>query len=274
MAKPLQYISQYIPTDFGQVSQLAQLYNQDINSMNQLYNQAQTMEQNYLAQLAQSKTSDPTERNRLMEDLQSRIGEVVDKKGGDYGAAAQDIGRILATERANPWYQYDADALAKAQEYGKMQKQLGLDFYATKDPRQVSYEDWLANPSSLDFDVYNLSQLDKIAALKAKEKSTEMMRSINNPVEGMMREIGNAYGFDTQGEAEQFLAENPQFIGDIAESYGITDPNVLNRLSQVALTELVGKRDTRFVSDQEAILRNKPTDAPTDESFIPNRITK
>ena len=251
MAVPLQYQSQFIPTNFGQINNVLGMYRQDMNRREQQFDQAAQLQNEALSYYGQLPTSDVSTRNELVEGLQSRIEEAVNKRGGDYGAASKDIAKIISKERSNPWYEFDRSKLAKSQEYNQLRNRLGVNFYATGDPNQVTLEQYMADPNALNFRSYDVGQIKDIAQQKAKEYATANKQFINRGVGNMMREIGWQLGMGDEQKAQQYLQQNPEFIDDILSAHGIDDPNVRAMAEQAALSGLVGKRDTRFTPDYE-----------------------
>jgi hypothetical protein len=255
MPVPLQYQSQFIPTDFGTVQNILGMYRQDMGQREQQFDQGVAAEQMALADLAQMETTDQVKKQELIDSLRSRIEDVVNKRGGDYGAAAKDITRLIATEKANPWYQFDKAKLEALQDYYKMKNQLGINFYSAQDPNKVTLEQYLADPTALQFQAINVGDLKELAAAKAKEYATANKQFINRPTEGMMREIGWQLGMGDEAKASEYLTQHPEFIKDIADAHNISDPQVIAMMNQAALTQLVGKRETDFVADREALLK-------------------
>lgn len=105
MAVPIQYQSQFIPTDFSTVGNLLGMYRQDMAQRNQEFDQAAELETSSLADIGSIPTYDLQGRESRMSELDRAISDTVSKYGGDYGAASKDIARIIAKERNNPWYQ-------------------------------------------------------------------------------------------------------------------------------------------------------------------------
>ena len=257
MPVPLQYQSQFIPTNYGAVENVLGMYKQDMGQREQQFDQGVAAEQMALADLAQMETTDQAKKQELIDSLRGRIEDVVNKRGGDYGAAAKDITRLIATEKSNPWYQFDKAKLGALQDYYKMKNQLGINFYSAQDPNKVTLEQYLADPTALQFQAINVGDLKELAAAKAKEYATANKQFINRGVGNMMREIGWQLGMGDEQKAQQYLQQNPAFINDILAAYNIDDPNVRAMIEQAALTGLIGQRDTRFVDDNEALLKAK-----------------
>ena len=104
MAVPLQYQSQFIPTNFGQINNVLGMYRQDMNRREQQFDQAAQMENQALANIYGMETLDPDLLTSAADDLSKRIESVVEKRGGDYGAASKDIAKLISKEARNPIY--------------------------------------------------------------------------------------------------------------------------------------------------------------------------
>lgn len=117
------YTSQFVPTDFNTLTNVVQMYRQDMQQRNQEFDQAANFESEAIAQLGMLPSYDLEGRKKRLEELQSNLKSILDKRQGDYGAASKDIVRLIAKERNNPWYQINSEQ----QEAIKNYKQLGLN---------------------------------------------------------------------------------------------------------------------------------------------------
>ena len=97
-----QYQSQFVPTDFNTYGNILQMFRQDMAQRNQEFDQGVNLQNAALAELYGTKTYDKDFINQQTDLLKQRIDEAVKNKGMDYGAAASDIMRLVAQERANP----------------------------------------------------------------------------------------------------------------------------------------------------------------------------
>jgi len=250
MAIPLQYQSQFIPTDFGAVGQLTNLYARDMANRDQLFDQSFMAGQEAINKIAEMTTADPEMRNKLMEDLSKRIEETVTKKGGDYGAAAKDITRIIAKERSNPWYQFDTAKLQSMQDYNRMQNQLGINFYSANDPSKVTLDQYLSDPTALQFQALNKEDLRKKMADIGKAAANLYTEDINRQVAQGVQEIGSATGYRTPQLRQAYMErEGQQAINDLMTAYGI-DPNnneIRGELEQELLANIGGEKKTQFI---------------------------
>lgn len=270
MAQPLRHVSQFVPTNFGQIGNILGMYRQDMQQRNLEFDQAVSAR----SQAVEAMGAMPVEavnieeRNRRIQDFEKKIDEMVSRRSGDYGSAAKDISRAIASERSDPFYEFARRQQEQGKLYRSTKARLGESFYSAKDPTQVSYNQYQQDPSALDFQHADIRNLEAMAAAKGKEQATSMRQFINRKVDGLMREVGYDYGTATQVAAQEWMQQNPEFIGDIMSGYGIDDPNVRGRLEQAALTQLVGKRDTRFTQDYEAILKLKTEEETGTPGFM------
>src|SRR5690554_6763805 len=104
MAQPLQYQSQFVPTDFGTVGNILGMFRQDMAQRDQMFDQSAAMEQKFLTDLYGLETYDPEVIGSRVDSLAQKMQEAVDRRGGDYGAAAKDIARLGTREMSNPIY--------------------------------------------------------------------------------------------------------------------------------------------------------------------------
>ena len=105
MARPVQYISPFVPTDMGTVGNVLGMYRQDMQQRDAAYDAAVAAELEAIGSLGALPTYDIEGRQQRLDYLSNAMEQAVQRRGGDYAAAAQDLARIVAKERANPWYQ-------------------------------------------------------------------------------------------------------------------------------------------------------------------------
>lgn len=258
MARPLQYESQFIPTNFSQVGNTLGMYRQDMQQRNQEFDQGVAMQDMTLAQMAEQQTSDPVKQQEMIESLRKRIGEAVNKKGGDYGAAAQDISRLISKERSNPFYGYDKAKLAKLQEEAKAKQQYGINYYSPKNARDIGMEDYLADPSAFDYQATDLAPVMQEMEAWSKNESSLKTEDINEQYDEFIKKVGTRKGYNTPELKAAFLEEKgDQMIQDLMGRVGIEDPQIAERLKQTMLNNIGGDERVNFIADQGAIMKNK-----------------
>ena len=159
MAVPLQYQSQFIPTNFGAVDNVLGMYRQDMNQREQQFDAAALAEQQAIAELGALPSYDIEGRAQRLGELEKQFQSAVDKHGGDYGAAAKDLTRIIAKERNNPWYQFNAKQQQAMEDYRKLR--LNADNIVIGNPN-VNYKEY-EQALSEGRDPMNVSALSKNA---------------------------------------------------------------------------------------------------------------
>lgn len=123
MATPVQYIPQPI---FSNVGILQQQLAQD-QARHDLAMQQQVAMEDMFAEIPTHPTDIPI-KNKILGDFQSKVEEIVDRYGGDYGAAAKDITRLIRKTRQNPFFQLAPERRRLAEEERKARLQLGPDY--------------------------------------------------------------------------------------------------------------------------------------------------
>lgn len=184
MAQPLQFQQTFIPTDFGSMGQLTGLYSRDLAIRDQKYDQAVAMENEFISRLYDQETYNPEALNSEVGKFISKIDEAVQKRGGDYGAAAKDIARIGARELSNPFYKLNQ----KQVEQGKMLEKLLAtrpDLKVLRDPRttpltpNTSIEDLnleVADPANIQNSIKDI-----FGSLASRVRQSPLRRTPNTP---------------------------------------------------------------------------------------------
>src|SRR6056297_2139403 len=161
MATPIQYIPQPI---FSNVGILQQQLAQDQSRHDQAMANQLAMED----QFAQVRThpSDISAKNRVLGDFQTKVQDVVERYGGDYGAAAKDIARLTSRTRQNPFFQLAPERRRLAEEERKARLQLGPNYIplasVTDKPLQdPTTGEWI-DPTDLQYNYANRQQLQQL----------------------------------------------------------------------------------------------------------------
>lgn len=250
MAVPLQYQSQFVPTNFNQVNNVLGMYKQDMQGREQQFDQGVAMQDMTLAQMAEQQTSDPAKQKELIDSLRSRIGDAVQAKGMDYGAAAQDISGLISKEKSNPFYGFDKAKLAKLQEEAKLKQQYGINYYSSKNARDIGLEDYLADPAVFDYQASNLTDVKKEMSDRAiAEAKLQTENILRRPTAGVL-EIGKAIGYRTPESRTAFVqGEGQKIIDEIMQTYGYDDPQIRAQLEQEMYQNIGGREDVTRMKD-------------------------
>jgi hypothetical protein len=129
---PVQYTPQFVPTD--------------VNLMNQMLQQRQQEHDMALARIAETEDKfgqmrvDPSDigyKNELLGDFQQNIGNIIDRYGGDPGAASKDITRQLTKFRNDPFFQLAPYKSQLIEEARKREAQLGPNAIVGRGVQQL-----------------------------------------------------------------------------------------------------------------------------------------
>jgi len=253
MAVPLQYQSQFVPTDFNTLGNVLGMFRQDMQQRNQQFDQGVAAEQMALAQLSELDTYDPAKKQELITSLQQRIKDVVDKRGGDYGAAASDITGIIAKEKSNPWYQFDKSKLAATKEEAKLKQLWGPDYYSDKDIAKTKLEDWLANPESLTSTATNLKPYREIIGKLGKAEADLKTETIYRQFDKFNKQYGQRTGYNTPELRQQFLeTKGSQIVDNLMKERGLQGNGIRNVLMDELAANIGGEEKLSLVPDYEA----------------------
>src|SRR6056297_2933089 len=177
MATPIQYIPQPI---FSNVGVLQQQLAQDQARHDQAMANQLAMEDQF-AQVPTHPTDIPV-KNRVLGDFQTKVQDVVERYGGDYGAAAKDIARLTSRTRQNPFFQLAPERRRLAEEQRKRIATLGPNAILTQDVTATPLQDsitgeWIS-PDDLQSEV-----LDQRLYEQMLERRHGKLRGVTTPGE-------------------------------------------------------------------------------------------
>lgn len=255
MAQPLQYQSQFIPTDFNTIGNMLGMYRQDMQQRNQEFEQAGAMQDKAISEIYGMKTLDPELFKNAGDSLTKAIDEAVSKRGGDYGAAASDISRLISREAKNPIYGLNQRKLEQVAQLEHMLAR-NPNLLALEDPRKISLSKQGLTPEDIKYSVADPADIQKsindIFGDRAKQIREGGLQKSKTP--GYLEAI-TTKGLTTQemqellqdpSTREALLARMPQLQGHI------DDPNVaswFNNQMQQGMQGLVGGSQRQFVRD-------------------------
>lgn len=159
MAVPLQYQSQFIPTDFGTLGNIVGQFRQDMQQRNQEFDQSQAMRDQAIAQVYGIETLDPEIFQQAGDTLSKQIDEVVNKRGGDYGAAAGDISRLVAQESRKPIYGLNKRKLEQVKQLEQAIAR-NPNLLALQDPRQIDLTQKGLSPEDIAYSVLDPKDIE------------------------------------------------------------------------------------------------------------------
>lgn len=143
---------QYIPmNDIGLISNILQQKESQYGIARALENEA--VEQMYGMDVS---AMDIGERDRVLSSLQSQIDEAIKKRGGDPGAAVQDIARSISTVGKDPFFTLNK---TKLKEIERLERALDRNpnLFVGKDPRKIAIKQGMS-AEDLQHDVIDPEQ--------------------------------------------------------------------------------------------------------------------
>lgn len=161
------------------------------------------------ARIGETETYDLPELNRRLKAFESSINDIVGSKyNGDYGAAANEIAKMIGTERSNPFYHFNKQKVEMSKAYLDAKMKLGSNFMSTDNPLEVTFEDW-QNGKKFEFTPINREDIVKASAVEFSSLANTIM---NNPT--LQSTAGGQYFLTTM----QYGLKDPQAVADYLNS--------------------------------------------------------
>ena len=269
MAKPIQYVQQYVPTDMNLAQNVLGMARQDMKERNQAFDAAAAFENSAIGQAYGIETWDTEHRNKIVEGIQSKIDEAVKKRGGDYAVAGNDIAKVIMKERSNPFWNDNAQQMEAIKQYRELSRD--ADNEIVGDPR-MSYED-IQRLKAEGKDPFSLTAVKKSEVRRiSSDIFSNFAKTMRNgdgtwkPIlysedpytnQKMNQYYQNIvqYGFKDEKAADEFLAkpEGQKLVNSILSSYpqleGASKERVTEIIKQGALSG-IGKAEDKTVANQ------------------------
>lgn len=212
-----------------------------------------------IARVGEMETYDLAELNNRLKSFESDINTTVKEKyNGDYGAAANEIAKLIGTERSNPFYHFNKQKVEMGKAYLDAKMKLGANFLSSGNPFNVNFQDWQKG-KTFEFTPINSSDVTQQSAAVFQNLSKTMM---NNPTlrsvaGGQYFEYVTQNGFRDEAEALDFIQNNPmgqqmmkQVYDSMPELAGVENQEaVVAALTKGAFAG-IGNRESRLVADQ------------------------
>ena len=208
---------QYIPT------QNIGLIDQVLGQRQKEYDTATAMQNAAMSELYGLQTTQgfEHERNKIIEGLQGQITQAAEKRGGDYGAAAQDIAQIISKAQGNPFFQRNRRAIEEAQTLQKLRAS-NPSIRVLRDPNTVAYDQNLSD-EDLQYQIFDPSQM-----IKTIDQMYEDRKSRRGPLEAASHPVFGTVARQRIGMTDEEIAaestpENANMIlsqmgyGDLAQ---------------------------------------------------------
>jgi len=142
------------------------------------FDTAKMAEASEIARIGETETYDLAELTNRIKSFESGVNSLVkDKYNGDYSAAANEIAKMIGTERSNPFYHFNKQKVEMGKAFLDAKMKLGSNFMSAGSPFDVSFQDW-QNGATFDFTPVNRADIVKDAATEFSSLA-ETIR--NNP---------------------------------------------------------------------------------------------
>jgi hypothetical protein len=127
------------------------------------------------ARIGETETYDLPELTKRLKDFESNINTTVkDKYNGDYGAAANEIAKMIGTERTNPFYQFNKQKVEMSKAYLDTKMKLGSNFLSAGNPLNVTFQDWQQG-KTFDFTPVNREDIVRQSAQEFSSLANTIM---------------------------------------------------------------------------------------------------
>lgn len=278
MAKPLQYQSQFVPTNFQAVSQLTNMLARDTSMRDELFDKQVAGVQGTLANIYGQDTMDAELFQQAGDTLKDKIAKAVEAKQGDYVAAAKDIAGLTAEEARNPIYSLNKrkmeqvklyeQALARNPNLWTVQDPRSLALSADTNPEDIGYS--VVDPENVRTQAKNiLAHLDtkRVGGIGVKD-NYDVATYVHGPSDAEVDQIMNNPEFVNQLRSYfpqlsegQFQQELQGIIGDAARSYQKDPEEQILGLNQRYKNSLEGDAYSSFV-DTGAVVGSAAIEDP------------
>ena len=221
----------------------------------QRFDAAKAAEAAEIARIGDMETYDLSELNKRLKTFESGINSTVkDKYNGDYGAAANEIAKMIGTERTNPFYHFNKQKVEMGKAYLDSKMRLGANFLSSGNPFNVSFQDW-QNGQSFEFTPVNKEDIVR-AAQAVGQNFSKMVTSdsgLQLTPDGQYFKNTIQYGIKDLAHLEDFIAKSgidQQIYESMPELVGIENQDVVQDAIRQGLTSAIGTSDTRYLQNQ------------------------
>lgn len=158
----------------GQQSGIISMYNPEAQAQfidavakrQERFDIAKMAEAQEIARIGETETYDLPELNKRIKAFESGINDLVKNKyNGDYSAAANEIAKMIGTERTNPFYHFNKQKVEMSKAYLDAKMKLGSNFMSANNPMEVGFQDWQKG-AKFDFTPINREDIVKDAAME------------------------------------------------------------------------------------------------------------
>jgi hypothetical protein len=224
------YGGQYDPSDYYQDVQPAgviSMYNPQsqaqfidaVAKRQERFDAGKLSQAQEIARIAETETYDMAELTKRLKSFEDTVNSTVkDKYNGDYSAAANEIAKMIGTERTNPFYHFNKQKVEMGKAYLDAKMKLGANFMSSGNPFDVSFQDWQQG-KTFEFTPINSADITQRSASLFKNFANKLMgdSGLMNSPEGQYFRTVQQYGFQSPEEAMAY-AEKTGLLDQLYES--------------------------------------------------------
>ncbi len=199
-----------------------------------------------------------------LKDLETRLNSfesgvktlVNDKYNGDYGAAANEIAKMIGTERTNPFYHFNKEKVEMGKSYLDAKSKLGVNFIETSSPFDVSFEDWQQG-KKFDFTPINRNDIvqNSAATFSTLAKTLVATPDVELAAGNRLLKIAIQHGLKDPEAVRAFL-ETPagltmynQVLDTMPELTNVKDPAKVHDAIVQGAYAAIGGTDVNFATN-------------------------
>jgi len=224
------------------------------------FDTAKLAEAQEIARLGETETYDLPELNNRIKSFESGINDLVKNKyNGDYSAAANEIAKMIGTERTNPFYHFNKQKVEMSKAYLDTKMKLGANFLSAGNPLDVTFKDWQQG-KTFDFTPVNSADITQRSASVFQNFAKQIMgdSGLQLSPEGQYFKNTVQQGFRNTDEALDFAEKSgllDQIYSSMPELQGVDNQEaVLDAIKQGAMAG-IGTTETRYMANQDFISR-------------------
>ena len=157
--QPVQGVPYISASDPG----IADYYSKILSDRTQRYDTAFQALQQSQAGIADLPSLDTEAKSQVLGSFKERSQAIVDKHGGDYGAAARELSNLVTTERENPFYAFNQRQLEQTQQLEKALAR-NPNLHILKDPREAKFSQFTGELADVGYDVVDPEEIRRTLA--------------------------------------------------------------------------------------------------------------
>ena len=193
-----------------------------------------------IARIAETETYDMADLTKRLKSFEDTVNSTVkDKYNGDYSAAANEIAKMIGTERTNPFYHFNKQKVEMGKSYLDAKMKLGANFMSSGNPFDVSFQDWQQG-KTFEFTPINSADITNRSAALFRNFEKKLMSDsgLMATPEGQYFRNVQRYGFKDEADALAYAEKTgllKQIYDSMPELQGVENQEaVMNAIAQGA----------------------------------------